>query len=55
MVAISQVYNQELSIPDLLIKYTQLRDDSVDQYNGAVKTGQDLLQRLAVPVLTREG
>ena len=51
----SQVLNHELTMEELIIKFTSLRDHTIDDYNATMRMGQELLQRLAIPVMQREG
>lgn len=54
-IAVSQVLNHELTMEELIIKFTSLRDRTIDDYNATMRMGQELLQRLAIPVMQREG
>ena len=55
MVGISQAANREISLHDLIKRFTPLKDRAVDDYNATVRLGQDVLNLLAKPVLKIEG
>ena len=52
---ISRCVNLEITVEDLVIGYESSRDHMKRQYDETMKLGEDLLQRLAMPVLTLDG
>lgn len=55
LVVISQSINTEITVEELVITYTVTREEILKQYAEVKKSGEELLARLAMPVLTDEG
>ncbi len=55
LVLISHVVNMEIQVEYLVYHYSPMKDDVATEYDDTIRMGEQLVDRLKMPVLTHEG